>query len=483
MDERGTKHAKLFPPRRQTAVFRAGGYSRCLHLRDRRLRGDPVRVLMAGTRRCRPLLVASLGMALGAVLGLSGCGRSESDSARNAAIGFAQASLAGDGVDACAMLTQASRAANDAQLAVLYDARYTQDTTRASCVGRFDTAATDTFSQGVIPQLPAPSAVSVSGAHATVTFEGNYGFMFTGPQLNQVELVKTNGSWRVVYGSASSREAAIQDADAPPDAIAAWNQAIQLGAVQPPVLAGWGSQQIWAYITPGAPHLMSVDTPDASESYIEQPDGSWVSWPAPNPPQQGTLNRDVWLDSDGIATPASDPPPDGTMSGLNGAPPPQSSVSSPTTTTTVAPPATGGAGADASAGSSGSSSSTPTVSSATSSSNSPDVCPSVTRRQASVTQANGEEIHIQALSGVSCQEATEVGFNVFVRYIRGPVSPTNYPRSNPGGFGSTGQGVPLQISAPSGAFACSLINRGSDFLFARCTRGAAVVVVSDERAY
>ena len=227
-------------------------------------------------------------LAIGSLMLLAGCGQSQSDAAKKTAIAFAQDLLDGNGPAACAVLSPASRAANDAEFAVLYDSRYTQKTDNRTCTGYFDALATSTFSPGVVPQLSRRSHVSVRATRATVTFAGGYGFMFDGPNGNEVRLVKTSGSWRVQHGAPQSREANIRVADALPAAIASWNRAIQLGAVLPPPLSQLGSQQIWAYITP---RTASVETPYSSETYLKQSNGSWSQWPTPNPPRPGTLDR------------------------------------------------------------------------------------------------------------------------------------------------------------------------------------------------
>jgi hypothetical protein len=238
---------------------------------------------------------------------------SDSDEPRRVAIALAQDVLQGNGDAACSLLAPSSRAALQNELAVLYSSHYSQDTAKGTCPGFFDNVAVDYYGAGHVPQLPAATNVAVSQERATVTFPGTFDLALYG---HRIVLIRTGGTWRVQLDSSPSRSASIHESDAPDAAISAWNDAVRAGAVQPPPLTGLASQQIWAFISPSGPYSMTIDTPSLSATYIQQPDGSWVTEPSLNPPSEGILSRNVWLDPHALATPASTRAPDGSLPAL-----------------------------------------------------------------------------------------------------------------------------------------------------------------------
>jgi len=267
-----------------------------------------------------PVLVI-VGLAL---LGLSGCGGSGTASASDVATQYVRDVLAGKGLAACSLMTPAERRNSNAFWALAGSTRYAQAGSVATSCSQYYAGLTSSEEFGAgLPALTRVVRSSVTGAHATVTFappSDDLGFSFMGmTDRDQLSLTSIGGRWGVDVQASQTRQQTIAFLDAKPACTEAWNAAVGSGAAQLPDLSGLASNEIWADLIADSgcsDIIMLIDTPDVSVTVDEQDDGSWLLVPSVNAPASGTLERNVWLDSSGTATPASDESPDGVVPAL-----------------------------------------------------------------------------------------------------------------------------------------------------------------------
>jgi len=256
-------------------------------------------------------------LVVASVVAFAGCGGSTSAAPRSAAESYVAALYGHALTTACSSETPATQDAQRTTATLL--TRY-----QADAYGPCSSLVL--IGNGIPTGASPPTALrtTVDGDRATVTFPRD-------STLPTVALTQIGGRWLVdLVGdyrglqTAQQVEATLETNFYSPQCLTAWNDAVSAGQV---TVQGLGpsvpSQAIWADLlgsnTDPAPCTsMEISKPNTGscESYTQsQGDGSWSQSPCAGKPS--TLDRNVWLDAKGQATPASQASPDGTMPALS----------------------------------------------------------------------------------------------------------------------------------------------------------------------
>ncbi len=279
---------------------------------------------------CRRFLALSAASLVVGV-GLAGCGESASDEAKRVAVEYATAVRSGDGSTVCGLYSEATKEGVEKELQ--WSERY-RDPAPATCEAEAAHSAETLYGVGKpVPPLGTVKSVTVTDSNATVSFNGPYFSIFIAP----VRLKKIAGHWKVSFGTRDTPSEFARSEDASEACITSWNNAVGSGAVVlPKDLSSFAAKEVWASLY-GSPCTISLDGPtnEGGDLFYEREGGPWTT--TTGYPTTGK-QRNVWLSSAGIATPASQAAPDGSVPALEGTGTGSSGSSESPTTTTSSPP-------------------------------------------------------------------------------------------------------------------------------------------------